>query len=87
MQASSEHPFPRPSPEAVIDATGLMCPEPVFRARMALDALRPGQELELRADDPLAGLDLEVFCQRHGHELRRLGDLEGGIGVFRIRKR
>ncbi|MGB0513634.1 MAG: sulfurtransferase TusA family protein [Wenzhouxiangellaceae bacterium] len=71
----------------MIDAVGLMCPEPVFRARRALDALRSGQELELRADDPLAGLDLEVFCQRHGHSLRQIADLEGGVRVFKIRKR
>ena len=87
MQASSNRSSVQSPPQAVIDATGLMCPEPVFRARTALDALRSGQELELRADDPLAGLDLEVFCQRHGHVLRRLDDLDSGVGVFRIRKR
>jgi tRNA 2-thiouridine synthesizing protein A len=87
MQETPEHSSAAPAAGAIVDATGLMCPEPVFRTRRALEALRPGQELEVRADDPLAGLDLDVFCQRNGHEFRRLADLDGGVGVFRIRKR
>ena len=87
MQASRENRSSDSAAEAVVDATGLMCPEPLFRARQALEALQSGQVLELRADDPLAGLDLEAFCQRHGHGLRRVADLEGGVSVFRIRRR
>jgi tRNA 2-thiouridine synthesizing protein A len=55
-------------PDDVLDAIGLMCPEPVFAARRRLDAMQPGEVLEIRADDPLAELDLKVFCERTGHE-------------------
>jgi tRNA 2-thiouridine synthesizing protein A len=51
----------------VLDALGMMCPQPVFEARRRLDAMRPGEVLEIRADDPLAELDLKVFCERTGH--------------------
>lgn len=54
-------------PDEVLDATGMMCPQPVFEARRRLDAMRPGEVLEIRADDPLAEVDLKVFCQRTGH--------------------
>lgn len=55
--------------DTILDATGLMCPEPVFRARQCLAAMEAGQVLEVLADDPLAELDLAVFCERTGHEM------------------
>lgn len=51
------------------DARGLLCPEPVMRARIAISKIELDQSLLLLADDPHAGLDLEVFCLRGGHEL------------------
>src|SRR5512138_1548585 len=44
--------------DKVLDCTGLFCPEPVFRTRMALDELAAGQTLEVHADDPAAFEDL-----------------------------
>jgi len=75
---------PEPA-DTVVDATGLHCPEPVFRARRALESLKPGQVVEIVADDPLAELDLEVLCRRGGHELSvpASGD---GAARYRIRK-
>jgi len=75
-----------PEPDCRLDATGLACPEPVFRARLALAPMNSGQRLEVRADDPLAALDFEVFCDSGGHEME---SREQADGVFRfvIRKR
>ncbi|MEM7706036.1 MAG: sulfurtransferase TusA family protein [Pseudomonadota bacterium] len=52
-----------------VDARGLWCPEPVVRARIALQALAPGDRIELVATDPHAELDIEVFCATSGHQL------------------
>jgi TusA-related sulfurtransferase len=52
-----------------LDCTGLFCPEPVFRTRMALDELDPGQTLEVHADDPAAYEDLRRLTERLGHEV------------------
>lgn len=52
-----------------LDARGLHCPEPVFRVRRALLSMRAGEWLDVLADDPLAEVDLRVFCQRFGHLL------------------
>lgn len=55
--------------DATLDASGLLCPEPVLRARQQLARMRPGQILALTATDPLADVDIETFCQRTDHEL------------------
>ena len=52
-----------------LDARGLLCPEPVFRVRSEIRNMRSGELLEVLADDPLAELDLRVFCERFGHQL------------------
>lgn len=75
---------PRPVSET-LDCTGLLCPEPLFRARTAIDALEPGEVLEVLADDPAAEEDLTRFAKRAGHEMVEVAD-EGGYKRFRIRR-
>ncbi|MDX1571755.1 MAG: sulfurtransferase TusA family protein [Xanthomonadales bacterium] len=58
-----------PQAEEFCDARGLICPEPVLRARQALKSMPAGAVLELVASDPHAELDFEVFCHRTGHGL------------------
>lgn len=71
-------------PSAVIvDARGLMCPEPLVHARRALRELAAGSTLELWATDPLASLDIEALCARG--VCRFLGCETGDDGILRIR--
>ncbi|MDT8449709.1 MAG: sulfurtransferase TusA family protein [Wenzhouxiangellaceae bacterium] len=70
----------------LLDATGLTCPEPVFRARRRLAGMRPGEVLEVHADDPMARLDFAVFCERTGHQLVSSRAVAGRLEI-RIRKR
>ena len=74
----------RPMPHD-LDATGLLCPLPVLKARKALKALAPGEVLALRADDPAAVVDVPHFCTEAGHVLERVDDA-GGAQVYLIRK-
>lgn len=69
-----------------LDARGLLCPVPVLRARDRLKSLAPGDRLDVLADDPLAPVDLQVFCAREGHLY--LGDVEepGGGRRMTVRK-
>jgi tRNA 2-thiouridine synthesizing protein A len=60
------------SPDKTLDCTGLYCPEPIFRTRMALDELEPGQVLEVVADDPAAEQDLQRLAERLGHQVLSL---------------
>ena len=56
-------------PDVVVDCTGLFCPEPIFRTRVALDDMEKGQVLEVTADDPAAEEDLKRLAKRLGHEV------------------
>ena len=55
-----------------------------MRTRMALAAMAAGEVLEVLATDPLAELDLAVFCDYAGHELVAAETLDGTLRV-RIR--
>ena len=55
--------------DKILDCTGLYCPEPIFRTRMAIDELESGQVLEVSADDPAAEEDLKRLAARLGHEV------------------
>ena len=52
-----------------LDATGLLCPLPVLKARKHLMAMAPGAVLLMRADDPAAVVDVPHFCAEAGHTL------------------
>jgi tRNA 2-thiouridine synthesizing protein A len=53
--------------DADLDATGLLCPMPVLKARKRLKTLEAGQVLRILADDPAAVVDLPHFCVEQGH--------------------
>ena len=72
--------------DKILDCTGLFCPEPVFRTRIALDELDLGQTLEVHADDPAAYEDLRRLAERLGHEVISLKK-EGDETVIIIKKR
>ena len=52
-----------------LDASGLLCPLPVLKARKRLNAMSTGAELILRTDDPAAVVDVPHFCNEAGHAL------------------
>ena len=76
----------RRQPDSTLDATGLLCPLPVLKARRALKAVPAGGLLEVLATDPGATKDFEHFCHTTGCELVESGEQEGGILRFLLRK-
>ena len=52
-----------------LDATGLLCPLPVLKARKVLKKMEPGAVLEILATDPGAVADFQSFCEAQGHRL------------------
>ncbi|GHF67855.1 sulfurtransferase TusA family protein [Seohaeicola zhoushanensis] len=68
-----------------LDATGLLCPLPVLKARKRLKALPAGAVLRMLADDPAAIIDVPHFCAEAGHALLDQGEAEGAQ-VYLIRK-
>ena len=61
----------------VLDARGLKCPLPVLKAEKRLTAMTAGQRLVVLATDPMAKVDIPLFCRRHGYACaeERNGDL------------
>lgn len=68
-----------------LDATGLLCPLPVLKARKRLNALDGGQILRVEADDPAAVIDMPHFCTEAGHSLVKTETI-GAKQVYWIRK-
>lgn len=71
--------------DAELDATGLLCPLPVLKARKRLMALAPGAVLRMLADDPAAIIDVPHFCAEQGHELLQ-ADTSASPQVYLIRR-
>jgi tRNA 2-thiouridine synthesizing protein A len=72
--------------DATLDATGLLCPLPVLKARRALQPLAPGAVLEILVTDPGATKDFEHFCQTTGCEMLEASEQPSGILRFRLKK-
>lgn len=68
-----------------LDATGLVCPEPLMLVRNRVRDMRSGQILHVTATDPSTGRDFRNFCRFLGHEL--LEETQRGATFhYRIRK-
>ncbi|MDQ7071189.1 MAG: sulfurtransferase TusA family protein, partial [Rhodobacterales bacterium] len=52
-----------------LDATGLLCPLPVLKARKRLLSMENGGVLRMLADDPAAIIDVPHYCAESGHAL------------------
>lgn len=72
-------------PRESLDCIGLLCPEPLFQTREAMDAMDVGDVLEVLADDPAAEEDLVRFAKRTGHEIISIED-QGDHKRFLIRR-
>ena len=60
---------PQPPVDQTLDATGLICPEPLMLVRNAVRAMDSGQVLHVIATDPSTQRDFHNFCRFMGHEL------------------
>lgn len=55
--------------DAILDATGLFCPEPVMLLHNKIREIASGEVLKLLATDPSTQRDVRKFCNFLGHEL------------------
>ncbi|MFA6651429.1 MAG: DsrE/DsrF/DrsH-like family protein, partial [Bacteroidales bacterium] len=63
-----------------IDATGLQCPGPIMKIKHSIDAMEPGQQMEIQATDPGFARDVQAWCQTTGNILVEQSDSKG---IFR----
>jgi tRNA 2-thiouridine synthesizing protein A len=69
-----------------LDLAGLKCPLPALKTRKALQALRPGDRLEVICTDPLAVIDIPALVQQSGDRLAHSAQTDSGI-IFVIEKK
>lgn len=72
------------APARHVDALGTWCPVPLAMSREAVARMRPGDVLELLADDPMVFLDIPAWCHDAGHEVLSM-DQRRDIITTRIR--
>lgn len=68
----------------IIDARGLKCPLPVLKMEKRLASLPPGAALMVLATDPMAKVDIPLFCHQQGHDCAV--ETEGELLRFSILK-
>jgi tRNA 2-thiouridine synthesizing protein A len=51
----------------LVDARGLKCPLPVLMMEKRLEALEAGAALVVLATDPIARIDIPLYCRQNGH--------------------
>lgn len=72
--------------EHLLDATGLLCPEPVMLLHRKVREMAAGDVLSVTATDPSTQRDIPKFCTFLGHELLLAEVRESGEFFYRIRK-
>jgi tRNA 2-thiouridine synthesizing protein A len=72
--------------ETVLDLRGLRCPQPVLRAKKALNAMPLGGVLVLECTDPMTVIDVPHFVRQTGNELADQSR-EHDLYVFKLVKR
>lgn len=68
-----------------LDLSGLACPMPLLRAKLALNKMAVGDVLEAEVTDPGSWRDFASFCQLSGHQLLSASD-ENGVFTYQIKK-
>lgn len=63
--------------EHQLDATGLMCPEPVMLLHKVVREASSGDCIKVIATDPATRRDIPQFCQFLNHELLESQEVEG----------
>ena len=68
-----------------VDACGIQCPGPILKLKKSMEALVPGQLLEVRSTDAGFPRDAEAWCRTTGHKFVEKRS-EGGVHYVVIEK-
>ncbi|SBS33915.1 Sulfurtransferase TusA [Marinomonas spartinae] len=71
---------------SLLDASGLMCPEPVMMLHVEIKKIEPLEVLKVIATDPSTTRDIPKFCRFLGHTLVKQ-EQEGDVYYYWIQKR
>lgn len=65
-----------------LDCTGLYCPMPIYEAANKIEQLKPGEVLEVVADDKGIRQDMLAWCKATGHEFLGVEEEGNEIKVY-----
>lgn len=68
--------------DSTLDCTGLLCPMPVVKTKLAIEDLQPGQILKVISTDKGAKKDFPSFCSETGHILLKAVENKGAYTFF-----
>jgi len=71
--------------DKTLDCVGMYCPIPVAKTTIELEDMKPGEILEVLADDPAAKKDFVSWCKTTKNELLDYKE-ENGVFKFYIKK-
>jgi len=57
-----------------LDVRGKICPFPLFYAKRKITEMKPGEELEIIADDSTAKETIQKWSRLHNHEILKIED-------------
>jgi len=69
-----------------LDATGLMCPEPVMMLHVKVKEMASGEVLRVLATDPSTTRDIKKFCTFLNFEFLSQNEDEHGVFEYFIKK-
>ncbi len=68
--------------DKTLDCVGLYCPMPIVKTAAKFKELKPGEVLEVIADDKGIKQDMPAWCQTTGHEFLGMEEEGGEIKVY-----
>jgi tRNA 2-thiouridine synthesizing protein A len=68
--------------DKTLDCVGLYCPMPIVKTSEKIKELKPGEVLEVIADDKGIKQDMPAWCQTTGHEFVGVEEADGEIRVY-----
>jgi len=71
--------------DASLDCIGLYCPMPIYNTSKKIKELKPGQVLEVLADDEGIKEDMPAWCKTTGNELVGIEEENGQYKAY-VRK-
>ena len=68
--------------DQTLDCIGLYCPMPIVKTAQRIKELKPGEVLEIVADDKGIKRDMPAWCQATGNECMGVEEAGGEIKVY-----
>ena len=68
--------------DETLDCVGLYCPMPIVKTAEKIEELKPGEVLEVLADDKGIKPDMTAWCRATGNELLGIEEEGGEYKVY-----